>query len=72
MKKNNMKDMKNIPTSNKEATEDEVRKMVEKLTNSELKWKIFGQCFQAQSDFLWILTEEKRKRIQAGTYDQKV
>jgi len=63
---------KNIPTSNKEATENEVRVMVEKLTNSELKWKIFGQCFQAQSDFLWILVAEKRKRIKAGTYDQKV
>jgi len=42
-----------------------------KLSDNELNWKLFGQCFQTKMDLYAKLNQEKGKRIKAGTWSEK-
>lgn len=42
---------------------EELKEKARKMTDEELHWKIFGQCFQDDTKFLLILQEEQSLRV---------
>lgn len=54
-----------MPTGKKIEKQNEERAKIEKakaMTDKELKWAIFGQCFQSNYEYLEILEKERERR----------